>query len=263
MISRTPAILSVSLCALIITTSCVGLLTPDFYARETANWRAQSLGQDMVNLFMIVPCLIVALIFSYKKRIAIFIWAGVNLYLIYTFLLYCFDVQFNQLFLLYCLCLGLSFYSFIYFFLEAAPSQISIHRIRLLRVIAVYFIGIAAFFYLAWLGDVVPAMLRDTVPQSVTAAGLPTNGVHVLDLSIVLPGIFLTGLALLRGGQLSMILAPVILTFFILMDITIATLVIMMQISGVGGEVSIAVIMGVLAIFSIVLLVWYLRSLKF
>ena len=58
------------------------------------------------------------------------------------------------------------------------------------------------------------------------------------------------------------LLAPVMLTFCILMDITIGSLVVVMNRHGIEGGWFLTGIMGVLAIVSLVLLVLHLRALK-
>src|SRR4051812_42515598 len=99
--------LSLSLSGLVVIASCAGLLTPGFYAAESLNWQAQSVGQDMVDLFLVVPCLLITSVRAYKgSRTAAKLWGGVVFYLTYTFVLYCFDVHFNRLFVVYCICLG-------------------------------------------------------------------------------------------------------------------------------------------------------------
>jgi hypothetical membrane protein len=55
-------------------------------------------------------------------------------------------------------------------------------------------------------------------------------------------------------------LAPVILTFFILMDITIAVLAVIMKIKGFAGDLTVVVIMTFLALISILLLARFLKS---
>src|SRR4051812_39204236 len=104
-------ITSVFLGIAVAAVSTVGFFTPDFYSIETPNWQAQSVGQDMIDLFLMVPCLILSgVLGSRGNKSAISIWGGSVIYLTYTFALYCFDVHFNELFVLYCICLGLSFY---------------------------------------------------------------------------------------------------------------------------------------------------------
>ncbi len=255
--------LSLSLATLIVIASSIGIYTPDFYSKETLNWQTQSAGQDIIDLVLIVPVLISSALLTFvNKKIATFLWGGVLLYLIYTFTIYCFDVHFNKLFVVYCLTLGLSFYSLIYFL------QIQVHE-RLvkdvgnrlvIKVTGTYFLVISGLFYLLWLGEIVPAVVQGAVPPSVLESGLPSNPVHIIDLSVVLPGIFITGLLLLKMKPFGFILTPVLLTFFILMDITIGFLTVMMNEEGLGGNLAVTGMMGLLALFSLALLIWYLQT---
>jgi hypothetical protein len=254
---------SLPLTALVSLVSLVGWLTPGFYSLETPNWQVQSRGQDLVDLFLLAPTLLVTAILAYRKNtIATAMWGGVVFYLIYTFFLYCFDVHFNKLFILYCLCLGLSFYGFVIFIFRQPLTEPPIISRLIFRIIGVYFIVLATLFYLLWLSEIIPTNLQNTVPKSVTETGLLTNGVHVLDLAIVLPAIFMTGVLLLRNNSLGFMLTPVLLTFFILMDITIGTLAFLMTEQGIQDDLSLTIIMGGLALFSLILLVVYFRNIK-
>lgn len=257
-------LLSLPLAALIIIASCIGLFTPDFYAAETLNWQAQSVGQDFIDLVLITPCLLITSILAYRNyRAAFMMWGGVVLYLTYTFVLYCFDVHFNKLFVVYCICLGLSFYSLVYFlFTESKQNIIYAGGKPATRIIGIYFIIIAVLFYFLWLAEVVPATIQHTIPKSVAEAGLFTNGVQVLDLAIILPAIFITGILLLRRISFGFMLAPVILTFFILMDITIGALAVVMKVKGVEVDLTLTLVMSVLTLVSVSFLIWYLKHVK-
>ncbi|HEY5690672.1 MAG TPA: hypothetical protein VIS49_04365 [Cyclobacteriaceae bacterium] len=108
--------LSLPLAVLIILVSCAALIIPDLYSAETVNWQSQTIGQDLVDLILVAPILLVTSIFvARNEKIVMLVWGGILLYIIYTYLLYCFEVHFNRLFIIYCICLGLSFYAFIYF----------------------------------------------------------------------------------------------------------------------------------------------------
>jgi hypothetical protein len=260
--SKKVFVLSWFLGGLIVTASCVGLMIPDFYGAETLNWQAQSIGQDMIDLFLIVPCLLISSIFAFRNnRIATMIWGGVMLYLSYTFVIYCFDIHFNSLFVVYCLCLGLSFYSFMYFLLTltAENRKENFENKSEFRFAGFYFIIISIVFYFLWLSEIIPSISQHKIPKSVTDAGLFTNAVHVLDLAVILPTIFMTGVFLLRKKPIGIILSPVLLTFFVLMDITIGTLIVIMKIKGLETELSISILMGMLALISLVLLIKFLR----
>ncbi|HET6225828.1 MAG TPA: hypothetical protein VFF27_06085 [Bacteroidia bacterium] len=258
------AFLSFLLCLLIGITSTISLYIPNFYSKETPNWQIQCIGQDYINLFVIVPFLLLS-IFSFLigKKIALFLWAGSVLYLLYTYIIYCFDVHFNIFFAIYCLILSICFYLLIYFFyLQTRSSNFTQPASGLKKTIGFYFITLSILFYGLWLSDIFPAIFNNTVPKSLTDIGLPTNAVQVIDLSVVLPGMFITGILLLKNKLLGFIVAPILLTFFVLMDITIGTLNIFMFQNGLTSSIPIAVVMAVLAIGSSLLLIFYFKKKK-
>jgi hypothetical protein len=253
-------ILSFTLAALIITVSLAGILIPGFYVKETPNWQAQSVGQDYVDLFIIVPCLILSIVLAikgYKK--AMLAWAGVISYIIYTFTIYCFAVHFNRMFVLYCCTLGLSVFSLIYFFAWQGKRQLQLKN-SLTKAIAVYFVIISIGFYFLWLSEIIPAVLSDNTPQPLVDAGLVTNPVHVLDLAIFLPALFITAVLLLKKRSTGYLLAPVFLVFTILINITIGLLQVIMVQKGVASGFNFLYIMSALALISVVFLISYYKN---
>jgi len=263
--NRIIILLSLPLAALVVAVSCIGFFTPNFYSAETLNWQAQSVGQDTIDLFLIVPCLVITSILSYRNnRRATIVWGGVVLYLTYTFLLYCFDVHFNKLFIVYCLCLGLSFYSFMLFLFTNYREENKNYVVdnSFVDVAGIYFILISIVFYSLWLSEIIPSIMLNTIPPSVVDAGLFTNGVHVIDLSILLPGIFIVGVFLRKRKPYGFVLAPMILTFLILMDMTIATLAVIMKMKGIESNLMLTVVMSMLTLTSTALLILFLKSMN-
>jgi hypothetical protein len=260
---KTILILSLPLAILVGFISCISLYTPGFYQLESINWQAQSIGQDIMDLFLVNPVLLISAALAYGgSRIAKFIWAGTNLYLVYIFVIYAFDVHFNVLFYGYCLGLGFSFYSMIYFLysemFSPEPDQQEITATT--RTISVYFIATAILFYILWLSDILTAMLYNTVPGSLSAAGLPTNPVHVLDLAIILPALCGTGILLWRGHKIGFLLAPVMLVFTLLMNFTIGGLNLVMLYHHLALNWIVTGIMFSLAVFNLILLHSYWKS---
>lgn len=86
------------------------------------------------------------------------------------------------------------------------------------------------------------------------------NPVHVLDLSIALPGLALTTVLLMKKRRLGYILAPVLLVFVIILTIALAGMVMMTKARGITEDISIAVIFIVLAVISIVFLYLFLKN---
>lgn len=249
------------LAVLVTAASLTGIYTADFYASESENWQLQALGQDVIDLLLIVPFLTISAVLTYfNRKIGLALWCGALLYLIYTFAIYTFSIHFNSLFILYCIILGVSFYAFLFIIYKQAKERIPwvITSTRLANTIAIYFLFIAVVFYTLWLGDIVPAILNGAVPQSLQEAGLVTNPVHVLDLAVLLPGIFMTGILLLRKNHVGIMLTPVLLSFFVLMDCTIAILALILR---QPSSTYLAVGMFALASVSVVLLILYFKKL--
>lgn len=256
--------LSVLLSALIVISSCVGLFIPDFYSKETLNWQAQSLGQDAINLFLIAPFLFITSWLAYRNsnRTAGLLRGGIILYIVYTFTIYSFDVHFNSLFIVYCFILGLSFYSFLYFLFTQGTELVS-DRFRhknVIEITAFYMLIVPCVFYSFWFSEIIPAIISGTAPKSLIEAGLFTNPIHVIDLSVFLPALFITGIMMLQQKPLGLVLAPVMLVFFVLMDITIGALMIVMNAKGIEANFLVTAMTSVLALFSLGMLFWYFRN---
>jgi hypothetical protein len=256
---------SVPLALFVIIVSYAGLFIPDTYAKETANWQAQALAQDLFDLFVVIPLLLITSWFAYKSnRIALLLWSGIVVYLIYTFVLFCFAVHFNYLFIIYCLTLGLSFYAFLYFlFSQLKEPVVNWYTENVpVKTVGYFFIALSGIFYLLWFSEIIPAILNNTTPKTITDAGLITNPVHVLDLSVLLPGLIFIAVLLLKKKPLGLLLAPVVLTFTVLMDIAIGTMVFVMNMEGIETDFSGTIVMAIMALFSLILLIWYLKSMK-
>ena len=67
--------------------SAIGIWHQNLYFRETADWLAQCVGQDISNLFFVAPILLVSALYAAKgNRTAKIIWIGAmitNIYLRY------------------------------------------------------------------------------------------------------------------------------------------------------------------------------------
>jgi hypothetical protein len=252
-------VLSLIAGVLIISSGFAAILTYDFYSKETLNWQVQSLGQDYINVFLIGPFLIITSFLAYKKSGVLPLWAGATIYIIYTYIIFCFDVKFNSLFIIYCLILGMSFYSLLYFVYTSLGKGKAEHN-TFHKITSVYLMVIAVIFYVLWLSELLPSIINGTIPKTLIDAGLSTNPVHAIDLSVALPGIFLSGLFLFRKNYIGYVTAPIVLVFCILMDITIGFLAMYMKFRGIESDISITIIMGVLAVISIILLIPFMKQ---
>jgi hypothetical protein len=262
---RTITILSVLLAVSLAVVSFSGAFIPRTYDREVPSMAAQGTGQDIVNLFLVVPLLILTLVFAHKKsRVAVFVFGGTVFYVLYSFVVYAFGVHFNSMFLLYCATLGLSLYLFILFMMGMSEREVEGWFGPGLpsRFIGGYLILVAVMFYLLWLKDTLPAVLGGSVPSSVSDYDLLVNPVHVLDMAVALPGLIIAALLLVRKQRLGYILAPIALVFTVILAIALTGMVLMVKARRIGEDASIAGIFVVLAVVSTILLVLFLKKMK-
>jgi hypothetical protein len=233
--------------ALLAATSIGGLLLPSTYARETASWRAQGIGQDGFDLLVVVPVLLAAGALADRSRGARVLLGGALLYAAYSFVLYAFDVHFNSLFLVYCAGLGASVLSLARFLAEEVRDPGPAPASGPARAGGALLLASSLLFALLWLSDVVPALARGTAPASLAEGGFFTNPVQVLDLSLVLPAMAASGVSLWRGGTVGRAVAPVMLAFGVLMPLAIVAMIVSMRHHGVPAGLGPALPLAALA----------------
>ncbi|HTN06838.1 MAG TPA: hypothetical protein VL121_08880 [Agriterribacter sp.] len=210
--------------AMILTAVILSMLQPSVYKLESRNWQIQAIGQDLIDGILVVPALVICTVCVLRNKAkAFYIWGGFHLYLLYTFIIYAFSVHFNSLFLLYCGILGISVYSLLWYFsrLLLLNSPILFRPTFSSKIIAVYFIMVGCLFILLWLFEIVPAIIAGGRPGSLDKTALFTNPVHVLDISVVLPSFIIVAVLLLQGRRIAFLLVSSLLTFMLLMSITI------------------------------------------
>jgi len=77
-------ILSLPLAILTAIVSYAGVFNESTYAKETISYAAQGIGQDIINLFIVVPILLITSILAYRKsKSGLLIWSGAIFYLAY------------------------------------------------------------------------------------------------------------------------------------------------------------------------------------
>ena len=202
-------VLTVFLLISLTIVSIFGSFVPATYARDSASIAAQGMGQDIVDLFIVVPLLLISLVYMRKgNRIATLLFGGTVFYILYSFVIYCFGVYFNSLFLHYCITLGLSLYLFIIYLMAMQKMDVKSWFSEKLpvKLFAYYLIIIAVLFYGLWLKDVLPAIIGNYTPKSVSDYDLLVNPVHVIDIAIALPGLIVSAILLLKKQALGYII---------------------------------------------------------
>ena len=209
---------------LIAITAVFGLLVPETYQRESANWTAQAKAEDWIDLIIVFPGLIITSLLAYRKSaVARLCRLGLLLYTIYAFILYGFAVHFNFLFPAYVAVLGLSVF--------LAISELSGYDHEALKErtrenwsrtgAGILLIVKGVLFYFLWGKDIVSNLIAGTVPQEIIDIGMPTNAVWVIDTSVALPALIYAGYLLLKRRPLGYALGGALLVFMTVMSTNI------------------------------------------
>ena len=252
---------TIPIAVLALAGSVTGLLVDRVYAHETSEWAGEGMGQDVANL-LVYPLLLVfgllAVRGSMRARLA---WTGLLVYSTYTYAIYVFDVHFGPLFLLDVAVFGLSVWALVGSLsaVDRASVQERLGR-RRARGAEVLLLAVPAMFALLWLAEDLPAVLAGTTPDALDVSGLPTNPVHVLDLSLFLPASFLAGMLLRRRSAWGSVLAPVMLTAMAAIGTGIVSLTIVLGVRGEDASPVVAVVVGSMAVVQAVVAWRLLRS---
>jgi hypothetical protein len=197
--------LSIAAAAIGATGSGIGLLAADrIYGQETTDLADQAAAQDIVNLTLVAPLLIVLAIVAARGSLrAILCWLGCLIFTAYNYAIYAISIHFGPLFLPWVAVLGLALFTLI-----GALSVLDISVVktwfagRTTRLSGWYLIAVAVLFASLWLGEIVPDLLAGDASRSASAWQVPTNPVHVLDLAFFLPAVAISGVLLLRRQPL-------------------------------------------------------------
>lgn len=204
--------LSAGIVALGIPVHLVGLLAPSIY-RDPPILLPQNLGTDAVTLFVGLPLLGVAGAAMRRGSLrARLLWLGALGYLVYAYGMYALGVRWNPLFLAYVALFGLSLFALITGLVHTDAARI--HGAAAgapVRAVAVYLEAVAVLVAAVWLKEEVGALFAGTVPPSVLQFEAPTNVVHVFDLGVVLPALFVAAVMLVRRAAWGYVLAGVLL----------------------------------------------------
>jgi hypothetical protein len=255
--------LSLPIAVLAIAGSIIGIVFDDrIYAKETANWAAQAVGQDIANLIAFPALLLLALAASRGSLRGYLAWTGVLAYSAYSYAIYVFDIHFGPLFLVWVAVFGLSVYA-----LVGALGSIEQGRVKAsftgrtpVRSTAAVLVGIGARSYLLWLSEILPATLAGSTPGALGEAGIPTNPVHVLDLGVFLPAALLAGILVAKRRPWGYVLAPVVLVAMVGLGLGIVSLMAVLAARGLEAAPGVGLAIAVLAIVELLVVARFLRT---
>ena len=208
---RWPVTVSVLLTVTLLPAVAYGLLSPTAYRGYGQDLVLLSRAQDALTA-LVLPTLVWASVRSRRGSFAAHIlWLGLLFYLAYTYAIYLIGWQQNRFFLVYVMAVLASVAALVNGLVrvDSAAIQPAVGGFRtrglgrFLVIIGVAFIGL-------WLSDIGPSALGGRAPAHVGPGGT-AYAVYVLDLTVALPVVIVTGVLLMRGHPMAVLLAGVVL----------------------------------------------------
>lgn len=233
------------------------------YRFDTLNSASQETGQDVVTLLVGVPLLATGLVLSRKNSLrGRLLLAGALGYFLYTYAAMSFLTAFNPLFLVYVALFSLSLFGFILALssldAQAVASHITAGFPR--RTVAAYFIVVALFLSLAWLGLVGPPSLNGQPPAGLESA--ITMVIQALDLGVIVPTSLISAVLLLRQQPWGYCLSSVVLLKILTMGTALIAMIIAQLLAGVAIDPLVSAIFVLISLSGILLAVVTLRHIR-
>lgn len=204
------------------------------YKHMSAEVAPQGIAQDYITLFAGIPLLIISFFKAQQGSLrGKYLFAGTLGYFLVTYLFYTVMGMYNTMFLAYVILMSASFYSFILAILsfDTNALQYSFKPSTPVKITGGFLIFNSIAIALLWLSIVLPPLLNGTIiPLQVEH--YTTLIVQGLDLGILLPASFISGVLLIRKKPLGYLLAPVYFIFLSLLMTALSAKVIAMKILG-------------------------------
>lgn len=253
---------TVAIALLTVTGTLLGLVQEGFY-RDPYALVYQANGQDTVTLAVVVPALVLGLVLARRGSLrGYFLWLGSLGYLLYTYAVYAVITQFNEFFLGYVAIFGLSLFTLIGGLLRVDPEAVKATLVDRLpvRLVGGFLAAMGALVALLWLSEVIPATLSGTKPESVADIGLPVNVVHVLDLGVLVPAVFLTAYWLRDGRPWGYVLPGVLFVKLTSIGLAVLGMILWMSTEGITVEPVEVVVFSLLTITNASVGLLYFRA---
>lgn len=192
------------------------------YKYDPAEVASEGMVWDALTLFIGLPLFVVAMTLAARNRLrGRLLLGGLLFYFFYMYLMYATMVAFNPLFLVYVAIFALSLVAFLLNLknidVAALPAHISARFPH--RLIIGYSIAMGGMVFLLWMRLIFTIMSAGRFPPQF--AGMVTLQTQALDLGLIVPLMFATGILLWRRSPWGYLLASVSVSFGLMMCIVL------------------------------------------
>jgi hypothetical protein len=204
------------------------------YKYDSVSFAAQGIAQDVVTLFVGIPLLVASVVLARRQSLrGKLLLAGTLGYFLYTYMSYAFGAAYNNLFLLYVALFSLSLSAFVLSFGSIDVATLPAHFSEKLprRLIATLLFAVGGFLVLAWSGRIGTALLDGSVPYGLESYS--TLPLQAMDLGLIVPLAFVSGILLLRRSPWGYLLSSVALIKGFTMSVALIAMIVGEMLAGV------------------------------
>lgn len=204
------------------------------YKNDSISVVAQGKAADIVTLFLAIPLLAIAIIFTLKGSLkGRLLLTGTLGYFLYTYMSYSFLWNYNTLFLVYVILMSTSMFAFILSLMSFELDRIpSLFKKRLpIRFLAGFQFFIALMLGLLWIGKIMPSITSGAIP--IGLEHYTTLVIQGMDLGFVVPIALISGVLLLKRKSFGYLFTSIIIIKAITMLTSITAMMINSYLSGV------------------------------
>lgn len=241
-------ITSMLIAILAITASGAGLLWKDLYKNDTKSGAAQMVGNDLVTLVLGVPLLLISAYFAAKGLLrGKLIWIGTVFYFLYVYASMSFLATYNQFFLIYVAIFSLSLYT-----LSASLLTLNVRQIKEnfsdapVKATAYFMFFFGIMVSLMWLSIIIPSAITGERPAMLET--YTTLVIQALDLGIVAPLGFITGMLLLKRDAWGYALASIVLIKCVTLGTAVLSMALIMMLDGIEVTIPQLILFAVLTL---------------
>lgn len=212
----------------------VNIYGKGIYQHMSEEVAPQGIAQDVVTLGIGIPLLLISLSMSRKGLLkGRLLLTGTLGYFLVTYLFYMLMAMYNNLFLLYILLASTSFFAFTLSMMSFDLGNVKTYfdAKQPIKLVGGFLIFNAIVIGLLWLSIIVPPLFAGKIPIEVEH--YTTLVVQGMDLAILLPAAFISGVLLLKKTPLGYLLASVYINFLALLMTTLTAKIVGMAMLGV------------------------------
>lgn len=251
-------IMSTICLALLTITSFSGLFVSSTYVSFIEPLHlAESQGQDFTTLFVGMPLLIIAMVWTRQGsfRGPIF-WTGALGYFLYINIIYSYGGVYNHFFFAYVAICGLSLFSMIGILLGIDADKVAQHVNPKMPIkwIAFYFLGTAVLLTFMWGGMAIASIAAEETADA--------NVIIVTDFISVIPAFVLSAVWLLQGRVWGYALSGVLFIQAVTLGISIVAGQVVALVKGVEPAYELAVFFLLFTLFGLALAIFYTKNLQ-